>query len=189
MASRMTPGQKTKLKSSAQRAIRNKMIETYPQLEPHIDSIVPKKEQLDVMKLPNRCSLYTLGSRPLFYQHMDDELVPHLRVVHQYPDFFPRIRVDRGAIRFVMGGAALMTPGMTSPGGRLPQDGKDDARWSQQEDFEPGTVVIVEAEGKETACAVGPLVMGTKEMKEKKKGVAIEMSHYLGDGLWKMSLD
>ena len=186
----MVPGQKTKLKSSAQRGIRTKLIETYPQLEPHIDTIVPKKEQLDVMKLPNRCSLYTLGSKPLFYQHMDDALVPHLRLVHQYPEFFPRMRVDRGAIRFVMGGAALMTPGMTSPGGRLPQDGKDEGgRWDKQEELEPGTVVVVEAEGKETACAVGPLVMGTKEMKEKKKGVAMEMPHFLGDGLWKMSLD
>ena len=183
----MTPGPRTKLKSSAQRAVRAKVTETYPRLEPHIDAIIPKKEQLDVVKLPNRCSLYSLGSKPLFYQHMDDALIPHLRLVHQYPDFFPRIRVDRGAIRFVMGGAALMTPGMTSPGGRLPQDGKDDTgRWENQDEMEAGTVVIVEAEGKETACAVGPLVMSSKEMKEKKKGVAMEMPHYLGDGLWDM---
>lgn len=89
-----------------------------------------------------------------------------------------------------MGGAALMTPGLTSPGGRLPQEEKEDGeRWGNQEDFDKGTVIIVEAEGKETACAVGQLSMGTKEMKEKKKGVCIEAPHYLGDGLWRMSLD
>lgn len=185
------PGPRTKVKSSAQRAIRTKFSETYPALAPHIDAIIPKKEQLDVIKLPDRCTLYSRGSTPLFYQHMDDAIIPHLRLVHAYPDFFPRIRVDRGAIRFVMGGAALMTPGMTSTGGRLPQDGKDEGggRWSSQDEFEAGTVVIVEAEGKETACAIGELVMSSKEMKEKKKGVAIEAPHYLGDGLWKMALD
>lgn len=123
---------------------------------------MPKKEQLEAVKLPERCTLYTLGSTPLFYQHMDDPLIPHLRVVHAYPDFFPRVRVDRGAIRFVMAGAALMTPGMTSKGGRLPQDGKDDERYSAQDEFPEGTVVVIEAEGKETACAIGMLSMSTK---------------------------
>ena len=177
------------MKSSAQRAIRNRLTDTYPALAPHIDSIVPKKEQLDVVKLPDRTSLYTLNSVPLFWQHMDDALVPHLKLVHAHPDLFPRIRVDRGAIRFVMGGAALMTPGATSPGGRLPADGKGDERWSGQEDVEKGCVVVVEAEGKDTACAVGVLTMSTKEMKEKKKGVCLEAPHSLGDGLWRMSLD
>lgn len=55
-------------------------------------------------------------------------------------------------------------------------------------DFEAGEVVVVDAEGKESACMVGVLKMGTKEMKEKKKGPGIENGHYLGDGLWKLDL-
>lgn len=89
-----------------------------------------------------------------------------------------------------MSGAALMVPGLTSPGGRLPGEAKDDTgRWGAQETIEKGTVVVVEAEGKENACAVGVLEMSTEEMKEKKKGIAIEAPHSLGDGLWRMSLD
>ncbi|KAI9670680.1 MAG: translation machinery-associated protein 20 [Alyxoria varia] len=186
----LTAGQRSKLKSSVQRNIRTKIADTYPALAPHIDSIVPKKEQLDVMKLPDRTSLYALNGKPLFWQHMDDALVPHLKLVHAYPDLFPRLRVDRGAIRFVLGGAALMAPGFTSAGGRLPaEEKKDGERWGAQSEMEKGTVVAVEAEGKDTACAVGTLVMGTKEIKEKKKGVAIDGIHFLGDGLWRMSLD
>ena len=49
-------------------------------------------------------------------------------------------------------------------------------------------MVVVDAEGKENACMIGVLKMGTKEMKEKKKGVAIENGHYVGDGLWKLDL-
>jgi PUA domain protein len=47
---------------------------------------------------------------------------------------------------------------------------------------------VVEAEGKEHPCLIGVLKMGTKEMKEKKKGVGIENGHYVGDGLWKLDL-
>jgi predicted RNA-binding protein (TIGR00451 family) len=48
-----------------------------------------------------------------------------------------------------------------------------------------GDVVVVGAEGKENACMVGVLKIGTEEMKKIGKGVAVETGHYLGDGLWK----
>ena len=111
---------------------------------------------------------------------MDDAIIPHLKVVHQFPQCFSRLGIDRGAIRFVLSGAALMTPGLTSVGGKLPE--KDN-------ELKEGDVAVIMAEGKEEACLVGQLKMGTKEMKEKKKGVAIDSGHYLGDGLWKMSMD
>lgn len=180
----------------------------------------------DLFRLPHRHSpdaratLYMLETTPLFYQHMDDAITPHLTLVHRYPDLFPRVRIDRGAIRFVLSGATLMVPGLTSPGGRLPSgnttalaasDGAssegsgepanggvmgvpsgegltsaDDERYLTQPDLPAGTVVVVEAEGKEQACCVGVLKMGTKEMKDVKKGVGMEGAHYLGDGLWKI---
>ena len=166
------------------------MLSTFPLLEPHMEDILPKKEQLELIKLPDRVSLYALNATPLFFQHMDDALMPHLALVHRYPSAFPRLRIDRGAIRFVLSGAALMAPGVTSPGGRLPGpglEGEDRERFGT-EDLEAGTVVVVEAEGKETACMVGVLKMGTKEIREKKKGQACEAGHYLGDGLWTMGL-
>ena len=80
----------------------------------------------------------------------------------------------------MLSGAALMAPGLTSAGGRLPD---------KEEEVKEGEVVVVMAEGKEEACLVGQLKMGTEEMKDKKKGVAMEAGHYLGDGLWRISLD
>lgn len=32
-----------------------------------------------------------------------------------------RLQVDKGAIKFILGGANIMCPGFTSPGGRLPE--------------------------------------------------------------------
>lgn len=111
---------------------------------------------------------------------MDDPLIPHLRVVHAFPQCFSRVGIDRGAIRFVLSGATLMAPGLTSAGGKLPDTANQ---------LKEGEVVVVEAEGKEEACLVGQLRMGTEEVKDKKKGVVIDSGHYLGDGLWKMSID
>lgn len=202
---------------------------TYPLLAPHIDLILPKKSQLDVCKIPDaRANLYLLGSTPLFFQHMTDALTPHLLLVHRFPDFFPRVRVDRGAIRFVLSGASLMVPGFTSPGGKLPggsvpaerqpqaltkegEDGEEeeelangaavgvpigtdyptgeDKRYHEQPEFGEGTVVVVEAEGKQLPCAIGAIKMSTQEMKKAKKGIGIEGAHYLGDGLWNMKFD
>jgi malignant T-cell-amplified sequence len=89
-----------------------------------------------------------------------------------------------------------MAPGLTSAGGRLPQPRKtapedegadEEGRWSRE--LEKGEPVIVMAEGKEEACAVGILVMGTKETKDKGKGPVIEEAHFLGDGLWNLATD
>jgi PUA domain protein len=194
----MTPSPKQKLKSSIQRNLRNSLLAGYPLLTPYIDEVLPKKASLCQMKLPDRASLYVLdtpGSPPLFYQHENGApLLPHLKLVHRFPQAFPTIRIDRGAIRFVLSGATLMAPGLTSKGGRLPEprEGGDEGvdeegHWSRE--LKKGEPVIVMAEGKEEACAVGVLVAGTEEVKKNGKGPVVEDAHFLGDGLWKLNLD
>ena len=196
----MSAAPKQRLKSSVQRGIRQSLLSTYPLLTPHIDEILPKKASLESMKLPDRNTLYVLDADPLFFtQDLTSMIMPHLRLVHRFPDAFPSVRIDRGAIRFVLSGATLMAPGLTSAGGRLPVEGADkalaegremdqrmveDGRWSRE--LAKGEPVVIMAEGKEEACAVGMLVCGTEEVKEKGKGPVIEDAHFLGDGLWSL---
>lgn len=63
MLVRLSPGAKSKVKSSVQRAIRNKALETYPLLAPYIDEIMPKKSQLDLIKLYVPEKFHALRSR------------------------------------------------------------------------------------------------------------------------------
>ncbi|CAG8325663.1 unnamed protein product [Penicillium salamii] len=174
------PSNRSKVKSSVQRGLRQKLLETYPGFEPFIEEFMPKKASLEAVKLPDRVTLYTIDSTPLFFQPIDGPPVPHLRLIHTYPSAIPTIQIDRGAIRFVLSGATLMAPGLTSPGGRLPD--ADNA-------LEAGQIVGVKAEGKEEICLVGMLKVGTEEIKSKGKGVVMDEGHYLGDGLWRMYLD
>ena len=78
---------------------------------------------------------------------------------------------------------------MTSKGGRLPGDEEAGEEYGNEgKELEEGDVVVVDAEGKENACMVGVLKMGSQQMKEQKKGIAIENGHFVGDGLWKLDL-
>ena len=91
------------------------------------------------------------------------------------PFMLPHVRIDRGAIRFLLAGAHMMCPGLTSAGGLLPP--ADAALLA-------GTPVAFDAEGKEFAVGIGITKMGTEEMKAVNKGVAVESITYVGDDLW-----
>ncbi|KAK6199519.1 PUA-like domain-containing protein, partial [Scheffersomyces amazonensis] len=163
---------RSNIKSSAQRGLKSKFIDQFPDTESAIDLIIPKKSQVILIKCEEKIQLYSINDEVVLFQHFDD-LIPHLKVVHKFPEAFPRVQVDRGAIKFVLSGANIMCPGLTSAGAKLPE-----------ENMEVDSIVAVYAEGKETALAIGKLVMSIDDIKTKNKGIGIELLHYLGDGLW-----
>lgn len=163
------------MKSSIQRAIRATILSQW-KIEPEtLEAIWPKKEGLILAKCRDHISIYTVGNEPLFFQHFDGPFFPTLRLAHKYPYVLAMVRVDRGAIRFLLGGAHMMCPGMTSAGGYLPP---------ADEALPAGTPVIIHAEGKEHAVGLGITKMGTEEMKAVNKGIGVEIITYLGDDLW-----
>jgi PUA domain protein len=147
-------------------------------LEPVIDDIIPKKAQVELLKCEDKIQLYVVDNEVVCFQQFD-ELIPALPLVHKYPEAFPTLTVDRGAIKFVLSGANIMCPGLTSAGGVLPE----------APGFEEGQIVVINSEGKENALAVGQLIMSTEDIKSKNKGICIESCTYLGDGLWNFNAD
>lgn len=113
------------------------------------------------------------GNEPLFFSTRDGGWFPTLRLLHKYPDMMPKLRTDKGAIKFVLSGANIMCPGLTSPGATIHQS------------VEKETPVAIFAEDKEHAMAIGYTIMSTDEMAEVNKGIGVENLHYLNDGLWK----
>ncbi|CAM9433933.1 unnamed protein product [Ectocarpus fasciculatus] len=84
----------------------------------------------------------------------------------------PTMRVDKGAISFVMNGANIMCQGFTSKGGRI------------ETPLEAGAAVCILAEGKKVALAVGQTTMSTADIQSVNKGIGVDNLHYLGDGLF-----
>jgi len=165
----------TPLKSSIQRSIRAAVLSQW-KIEPEtLESIWSKKDSLVNAKCREHISIFTVHGEPLFFQHFDGPIYPTLRVLHKYPYILPMVRVDRGAIRFLLAGAHMMCPGLTSAGGYLPPA---DAA------LPAGALVAIHAEGKEHAVGVGITKMGTEAMRTVNKGVGVETMTYLGDDLW-----
>ncbi|KAF7488765.1 Malignant T-cell-amplified sequence 1 [Sarcoptes scabiei] len=165
----------TQLKSSVQKAIRNKLTEQFPNIESFIDEIIPKKENLKIVKCQDHIELIvnSLGDF-LFFRQRDGPYFPSLRLIHKYPFICPLMQVDKGAITFVLSGANIMCPGLTSKGAIM-TDG-----------LQQDTIVTVVAENKQNAIAVGILKMSVENISKINKGIAIENVHYLNDGLWRL---
>ncbi|CAE6462237.1 unnamed protein product [Rhizoctonia solani] len=167
------------MKSSVQRGIRTTLQSQMPALATNegalLEQIWPKKEGVTLVKCKEHISILALHGEPLFFQHFDGPYMPSLKLLHKYPDLLPHVQIDRGAIPFLLGGANMMCPGFTSKGGKLPD--KDSA-------LPAGTPVAIHCEGKDHAISVGILKMGTEEIKAVNKGTAVDITTYLGDGLW-----
>ncbi|CAN8012971.1 malignant T-cell-amplified sequence 1 [Ixodes scapularis] len=164
----------TQLKSSVQKAIKNKIVEQFPTVENYINQILPKKDSLRIVKCHDHIEILVNGNGELlFFRQREGQYFPTLRLLHKYPFICPWQQVDKGAIRFVLSGANIMCPGLTSPGARMSNVPK-------------GTVVAIMAEGKEHSLAIGYTAMSTDDIATINKGIGVENIHYLNDGLWHM---
>jgi PUA domain protein len=121
----------------------------------------------------NHINLVVVNNVPLFFNVRDGPYMPTLRLLHQYPGIMKKFRVDRGAIKFVLAGANIMCPGLTSAGGDLDAEVPVDSP------------VAIMAEGKEHALAIGYTKMSANDIKNINKGIGVDNMHYLNDGLWK----
>ncbi|KAH7969629.1 hypothetical protein HPB52_020521 [Rhipicephalus sanguineus] len=164
----------TQLKSSVQKAIKGKILEQFPLSEDYINQILPKKDLLRIVKCHDHVEILINGAGELlFFRQREGPYFPTLRLLHKYPFLCPWLQVDKGAIRFVLSGANIMCPGLTSPGAKMTRVPK-------------GTVVAIMAEGKEHSLAVGFTTMSTDDIASINKGIGVENVHYLNDGLWHM---
>ncbi len=78
--------------------------------------------------------------------------------------------VDDGAIKHILNGAAVMAAGITDA----------------DDDIKKGDTVWV-SDSRSLPLAIGIALMNGKEMKEARKGKAVENIHHIGDKIWKMA--
>eukprot|EP00924_Labyrinthula_sp_SR-Ha-C_P010387 maker-scaffold_23-snap-gene-5.1-mRNA-1 protein AED:0.09 eAED:0.09 QI:29/0.75/1/1/1/1/5/31/185 len=161
------------IKSSQQRAIVKQLLDQYSETgltEELLEEIIPKKSNLYIAKCEDHVNLVLNESNePVFFNQRDGYYFPNLKILHQGGDFMPIITIDKGSIKYIINGANIMSPGIM----------KD-----FEKPLDADQPVEIRAEGKEFPLAVGYLKMSTTEIKEKNKGIGVEVLHVLGDGLW-----
>eukprot|EP00527_Entomoneis_sp_CCMP2396_P006632 CAMPEP_0198144416 /NCGR_PEP_ID=MMETSP1443-20131203/15526_1 /TAXON_ID=186043 /ORGANISM="Entomoneis sp., Strain CCMP2396" /LENGTH=197 /DNA_ID=CAMNT_0043807803 /DNA_START=240 /DNA_END=833 /DNA_ORIENTATION=- len=182
----------TQVKTSVQRHLKSQILEKHVNVtEEEVDALLPKKNPLVQYKVGAYTLVYCRRTEyeekspkdePLLYQDRDGPIMPTLKCVHRYPTLdFARVTVDKGAIPFLLGGANVMCPGLTNPGGEMPPD------TDEGPGLKKGAGVVIYAQGKEYALGVGLMTMSSAEVRSKNKGNAIQLLHFLGDGLYEVN--
>jgi PUA domain protein len=158
------------------RSLKSQLLHSHPNItEEILDTLVPKKSPLVQYKVGSHLMLYcrriekedaSPSDEPVFFQHRDGPILPAIKLVQQYPTLeFTRVTVDKGAIPYLLGGANVMCPGLTNKGGILPEDGlEQDEHGFDKPGLEKGAGVVIYAEGKEHALAVGVMTMSSVEV-------------------------
>lgn len=164
------------VKSSVQRALKAQLIEQHPNLtEDLLEQLLPKKSPLVQYKVGPHLMLYCRhvehedripSDVPVLFQHRDGPILPVLKLVHQYPTLgFKQATVDKGAIPYLLGGANIMCPGLTNPGSEMPPDGLvQDGDGFDVPGLQKGDGIVIMAEGKEHAIAVGVMTMSSAQV-------------------------
>lgn len=120
----------------------SKIIELYPHFEEYLLEYWPKKDcPARLVKCHEKIELLVVNNEPLFFKQRDGPWLPNIHVLHRFPFMLPIQIVDKGAIKangnrdwlfkvlekqkrqsqikFILSGAHIMCPGITSPGAFL----------------------------------------------------------------------
>ncbi len=128
---------------------------------------LPDGSRLEAGTLGDGSKIFLLNGDILFFE-LEGRMFPSLRAVLEGYVTLPSIAVDMGAVKFVVNGADVMRPGVTS----IP-DG-----------IERGSVVAVVDERHGQPLALGIAAMSSEEMRAATSGKVVFSKHHVGDEIW-----
>lgn len=110
-----------------------------------------------------------VNKKPCFFYY-EKRLVPTLHTL-QEKELLKKIVVDMGAVRFLVGGADLMRPGVKKIDPKI-----------KKEDF----VVVVDMNNTKPLI-IGIALFDAGDMETLASGKVVKNIHYVGDSLWKFT--
>mmetsp|Transcript_55835 Transcript_55835/g.130373 ORF Transcript_55835/g.130373 Transcript_55835/m.130373 type:complete len:560 (-) Transcript_55835:34-1713(-) len=157
------------------KALKSQLTELFPDLsEKNLDEILPEG-QAKVVKLDNKCLLYSCGDSPpaFFDAEGKSELYPTLHTLWQYPHIMQELTIHPPVSKFVLNGADLMLPGVLVPANGVAGFGT----------VTKGQPRCIKIDGNPYPIAVGRMIVNQTQM-EKLKGKGMEVMHVYKDALW-----
>lgn len=116
------------------------------------------------VELVENSYLQVNGDLQFFY--LDGQAIPTLRLILKN-NFLKAAVIDMPAVRFIVGGADIMRPGI-----------KD------MEDFLQDEIIVIVDQNNHKPLAIGRALFSSDEMRAMDKGKVIKNLHYVGDKLW-----
>ncbi len=106
--------------------------------------------------------------KSFFYMH--GRIVPSLKLALEGKVALKKIAVDMGAVKFVVGGADIMRPGIVEV----------------DESIQKNEVVAIVDVNNHKPLAIGEALFSGVEMKQMATGKAVKNLHFVGDKLWNL---
>ena len=150
---------------------KNKKIKEIKNELGNYQNIIPKKSQVELVKIEDLPDILLIDGKPLLMQ-INGKTIPTLHAMVNEEITEKYATVDIGAINFVIKGADIMSPGIVDA---------DDS-------IEEGETIVVIEESHHKPLAIGTSLISGNEMVENNKGKAIENLHYVGDSIWKLNI-
>lgn len=133
---------------------------------------ISKKDNVELLE-DEALKLILINKEINYFYHQKENveiLIPSLQLIVKHPEISPlkKITVDMGAIKFVVGGADIMRPGITHIDESI-------------QEHEP---VLIIDQTHQKPLAVGIALYDANIMQRLDKGKVIENIHYIGDKIW-----
>lgn len=151
--------------------LKNKKIKEVKKELGNYQNIIPKKSQVELVKIEDYPDILLINGKPLLMQ-IEGKTIPTLHSMINTDITEKYATVDMGAINFVIKGADIMSPGIVDA----------------DESIQPGETIVIIEETHHKPLAIGTSLITGKEMVENNKGKAIENLHYVGDSIWELNI-
>lgn len=151
--------------------LKNKKIKEIKKELGNYQEIIPKKSQVELVKIDEFPDILLIDGQPLLMQ-INGKTIPTLHAMVNGEITTKYATVDMGAINYVIKGADIMSPGIVDA----------------DESIEAGETIVIIEETHHKPLAIGTSLISGKEMVENNKGKAIENLHYVGDQIWELNI-
>lgn len=167
-------GAPSRISGSDAKRLRAEAAKTLRATDESIDAILPKNAVYEMVKMSNRAVVYLVDGQPMFVDGSGRwELFPTVYALWAIGESstLTTVRTHSLVSPKVLGGAALMLPGMVVS--------DDNEKWASNE------LVAVGVVGNDDAFAVGVMACSSAEATANgMKGVGAEIAHMYGDAVW-----
>ena len=128
--------------------------------------IFEKKSNVEYVETDEHTFITESGEAIFFY--LDSILLPTLRSILSGKVTLRKIKVDMGAIKFVVNGADIMRPGIVEIDPEIME----------------GEIIVIIDEKNEKPLAIGKAILAYQEMNDSKTGKVVKNIHFVGDEIW-----
>lgn len=125
-----------------------------------------KKEEIYIDEEKN---IYFMNKKPIAFKY-NDIIVPHLKFLTEYDNEMKYIKVDEGAIKYILNGADVFRPGI-----------KEFSENINKNDL----VLILSPDN--SILGIGLSLLSSEELKKIEKGKCIINLHYINDKYFNIS--